>query len=168
MTFPLRKLNHLVRNSSCEGYFSASVTPICFVIVIPELAGRVLGVAGLDVVTLGLFVVVDVVDGLLGGLLVAGALVVTAEGLNSTLPLPLQRPGSTSSQSQGVCPALEIKHGACKGCQCQLVPNKLPEPPCVYGIDGVPTQIQAPEASQVHCDHIGAVSCAGAAMGCVS
>ena len=78
------------------------------VIVVPELAGRGLDVAGLDDVTLGLLVVVDVVDGLLGGLLVAGALVVTAEGLNSTLPLPLQRPGSTSSQSQGVCPALEV------------------------------------------------------------
>ena len=77
--------------------FFVFVNPICVVIVIPGL-----DVAGLDDVTLGLLVVVDVVDGLLGGLLVAGALVVTAEGLNSTLPLPLQRPGSTSSQSQGV------------------------------------------------------------------
>ena len=113
---------------SCDGNFSIDYAPLSLlsasqntwrspeiglilphskiiVIVVPEpaeLAGRGLDVAGLDDVTLGLLVVVDVVDGLLGGLLVAGALVVTAEGLNSTLPLPLQRPGSTSSQSQGV------------------------------------------------------------------
>ena len=107
-------------------------------------------------------------DGPLGGLLVAGALVVTAEGLNSTLPLPLQRPGSTSSQSQGVCPALEVQRGSnvmhCKGRK--PVPDYTPEPPRVYGIDGVPAQIQAPEASQVHCNHVGAVSRAGAVTGC--
>ena len=106
-------------------------------------------------------------DGFLGGLLVAGAFVVTAEGLKSTLPLPLQRPRSTSSQSQGVWPALEVRQISYMMHRLPVW-SKLPEPARIYGIDGVPAQIQAPEASQVHCDHVGAVSCAGAAMGCSS
>ena len=44
----------------------------------------------------------------------------------------------------------------------------IPEPSLVYGIDGIPAQIQAPETSQVHCHDVGAVSCAGALVGFLS